>query len=155
MRETDGKLLLDELGIDHLRNASTLGALSDQAITYLMKKGRVYALRKGETLFEDGGPGDTFFVILKGSFAYYLPVNNHSEYIRDFHFGMEIGFVSMIALIPRPGTAIATSDSYVLEVTTDLFYALHCEKPLDFGVLLMNLCRELARRILERQERNR
>lgn len=154
MRQIDSKLLLDELGIEFLRNASTLGALSDQAITHLMEKGRVYALRKGETLFEDGGPGNTFFVILKGSFAYYLPVNKHSEYIRDFHFGMEIGFVSMITLMPRPGTAIATRDSYVLEITTDLFYALHCEKPLDFGILLMNLCRELAWRILERQKRN-
>ncbi|MGL6159188.1 Crp/Fnr family transcriptional regulator [Microbulbifer sp.] len=154
MRQVDGEILLDELGIDHLKNASALGALSDQTIAYLMKKGRVYALRKGETLFEDGAAGDTFFIILKGSFAYYLPSNNHSKYIREFNFGMEIGFVSMIALIPRPGTAIASSDSYVLEVTTDLFYALHYERPLDFGVLLINLCRELARRILERQKRN-
>lgn len=155
MRQVESALLLNELEIDHLKNASTFGALSDEAILYLMEKGRIYALRKGETLFEDGGPGDTFFVILKGTFAYYLRMNNRSEYIRDFNFGMEIGFVSMIALVPRPGTAIATSDSYVLEVTTDLFYALHCERPLDFGVLLMNLCRELARRILERQKTNR
>lgn len=155
MHQIDSELLLDELGIDHLKSASALGALSDQAIDYLLKKGRVFALRKGETLFEDGGPGDTFFIILKGSFAYYLPVNGHNKYIRDFHFGMEIGFVSMIALVPRTGTAIATRDSYILEVTTDLFYALHCERPLDFGVLLMNLCRELARRILERLETDR
>ena len=152
MRQVDGALLLDELGIDHLKNASALGALSEQTIAYLMEKGRVYALRKGERLFEHGGPGDTFFVILKGSFAYYLPSNDHRSYIRDFHFGMEIGFVSMIALTPRPGTAIATCDSYVLEVTTDLFHSLHYERPLDFGVLLINLCRELARRILERQK---
>lgn len=154
MHQIDGEFLLDGLGIDHFKSASALGALSDQAIAYLMKKGRVYALNKGDTLFEDGGPGDTFFIILKGSFAYYLPVDNHRKYIRNFDIGMEIGFVSMIALTSRPGTAIATMDSYVLEVTTDLFYAFHCERPLDFGVLLMNLCRELARRILERQERD-
>jgi len=46
------------------------------------------------------------------------------------------------------GTAFANSDSWVLEVSSDLFYALHCEMPLDFGVLMMNLSRELARRFI-------
>lgn len=113
-----------------------------------MKKGRIHALRKGEAIFETGKPAGSFFVVLKGSIAYYQALNNHSEHIYDFHFGEAIGFVSMIALTPWPGTAIANSDSYVLEVTKDLFYALHYEKPSDFGVLLINLSRELARRIL-------
>jgi CRP-like cAMP-binding protein len=148
MRQVDGELLLDELGIDHLKNAATFGALSDEAIAYLMKNGRIHVLRKGERLIETGKPSGSFFIVLKGSLAYYQALNNHSEHIYDFHFGEAIGFVSMIALTPWPGTTIATSNSHVLEVTSDLFYSMHCEKPLDFGVLLINLSRELARRVL-------
>ncbi|SDZ81041.1 Crp/Fnr family transcriptional regulator [Microbulbifer marinus] len=148
MRLLDGAVLLNELGIDHLKNAAVLGAMSDDAIAYLLKNGRIHAFHKGETVVKAGDPSVSFFIVLKGSIAYYQASNDHSEHIFDFHFGEAVGFVSMIALTPWPGTAIAANNSYVLEVTTDLFYALHCEKPLDFGVLLINLSRELARRIL-------
>lgn len=149
MRQVEGALLLEELGIDHLRDAAAFGALTDEAIAYLIKKGCIHALRKGETLVKTGQPSGSFFIVLKGSLAYYQALNNHSEHIYDFHFGETIGFVSMIALTPWPGTTIAASDSQVLEVDSNLFYTFHCEMPLDFGVLLINLSRELARRILD------
>ncbi|MCW8128047.1 Crp/Fnr family transcriptional regulator [Microbulbifer halophilus] len=149
MRQLDGEHLLDDLGIDYLKDAAAFGALSNEAIAYLMKKGHIHALCKGEGLVRTGQPSGSFFVVLKGSLSYYQAVNNHVEHIYDFHFGEAIGFVSMIALTPWPGTTIAARDSQVLEVTSDLFYTFHCEKPLDFGVLLINLSRELARRILD------
>ncbi|MBY4676675.1 Crp/Fnr family transcriptional regulator [Marinobacterium arenosum] len=148
MQQVDSGLLLGELGIDYFKGASTLGALSDQAIEALLAKGRVYALSEGETLFEAGSRGDAFFVLLKGSVSYYHQLDDRCEHIRDFQFGEQIGFVSMVALQPRPGKAIATCDSYALEVSNELFYALHCDMPLDFGLLLMNLSREMARSIV-------
>ena len=55
----------------------------------------------------------------------------------------------MIALQDRPGKAIATSDGYVIEISSDLFYNLHCDNPQDFGLLLMNLSRDMARVIVD------
>ena len=54
----------------------------------------------------------------------------------------------MIALQDRTGKAIAESDFYVVEISSDLFYTLHCDMPQDFGLLLMNLSREMARIIV-------
>ncbi|WP_250460746.1 Crp/Fnr family transcriptional regulator [Microbulbifer litoralis] len=149
MRQLDGDFLLDEVGIEHFKDAAAFGALTDEAITYLIKKGRIHALHKGETLVRAGEPSGSFFIVLRGSLGYYQALNNHVEHIYDFHFGEAIGFVSMIALTPWPGTTIAASESHILEVDTNLFYTMHCEMPLDFGVLLINLSRELARRILD------
>lgn len=144
-----GDLAIEKLGLEHLREAAALGALTDQAITYLMEKGKIHTLRKGDVLIESGSPSGSFFIVLKGALAYYQTLDNGSlEYIYDFHFGEAIGFVSMIALTPWPGTTISKDDSLVLEINSDLFYQLHCEMPLDFGVLLINLSRELARKIL-------
>ncbi|WP_346840099.1 Crp/Fnr family transcriptional regulator [Microbulbifer sp. SAOS-129_SWC] len=149
MRYVDGALLQDQLGIQHLQDAAAFGALSDEAISYLMQKGRIHALCKGDTLIDTGMPSGSFFIVLSGSLSYYQATNHNIEHIYDFHFGEAIGFVSMIAMTPWPGTTIASSDSHVLEVTSDLFYTLHSERPLDFGILLINLSRELARRILD------
>ncbi|GGB86956.1 hypothetical protein GCM10011352_11040 [Marinobacterium zhoushanense] len=148
MQQIDSNSLLLDLSIDYLKGGSSFGALSDAAIKELIVKGCVYALKEGDTLFEAGDPGDSFFIVLKGCLTYFRQVNGLREHIRDYYFGEEIGFVSLIALTERLGTAYANSDSLVLEISSDLFYALHCEMPLDFGVLMMNLSRELARRFI-------
>lgn len=148
MQQIDGDALLNQLGIDELKRASIFGALSDAAIGTLINQGCVYTLNKGEKLFEAGTRGDSFFVVLKGTIGYHQAFDGHSEYIRDFRFGEEIGFVSMVALIPRPGTAVAVSEACVLEISNDQFYTLHCDLPTDFGLLMMNLSRGMARRIV-------
>ncbi len=70
-------------------------------------------------------------------------------YIRDHICGEELGFVAMIALHDRRGSAEAAEESIVLEISTLLFYELQKSLPTDFGVLLLNLARGMARRIRE------
>ena len=55
----------------------------------------------------------------------------------------------MIALQDHPGKAIAASDSYIIELSSDLFYNLHCDNPQDFGLLRMNLSRDMARVVVD------
>ena len=89
--------------------------------------------------------GDAFYVILKGAFAYYKSHDDKYAYIRDYTLGEQIGFMSMIALHNRVGSAVACEDSLVLEVNNTLFSRMHETTPLDFGLLMMNLAREMAR----------
>ncbi|MCB1880481.1 MAG: cyclic nucleotide-binding domain-containing protein, partial [Gammaproteobacteria bacterium] len=49
----------------------------------------------------------------------------------------------------RRGSAYAAEESVVLEVSSLLFNQLHKVLPTDFGVLLLNLARGMARRIRE------
>jgi len=70
MEQLNGERLLNELCVDYLKTGSSFGALSDGAIKQLMQQGRVYALKAGDTLFEAGAPGDSFFIVLKGSLTY-------------------------------------------------------------------------------------
>lgn len=58
-----------------------------------------------------------------------------------------MGFVSTIALHDRVGKGVAKGDTRVLEIDCALFYRLHEEQPTDFGLLMMNLARELARTV--------
>lgn len=149
MQELSGETLLNELGMDFLKSASTFGALSEPAIRQLMLQGRVFRLSDGEPLFKPGEPGDSFFVILRGTVSYYRQHEGQLKHIRDYHVGEEIGFVSLISLSSRLGAAVAASDTLVLEIDSNHFYALHCAYPLDFGLLMMNLSRELARSLVK------
>ncbi|MGB0733308.1 MAG: cyclic nucleotide-binding domain-containing protein, partial [Pontibacterium sp.] len=80
-----------------------------------------------------------------GAFEYFKEHRGQSAYIRDYGLGEQVGFMSMIALHNRVGSAVAKSDCQVLEVCDALFHRLHEEAPVDFGILMINLSREMAR----------
>lgn len=145
MKRLSPEALAEQFAPDFFRSASTFGALSDDAIHWLLNEGKLYALDSDELLFDMNERGDSFFVILSGTIAYYKVHEGRSAFIRDYLVGEQIGFMSMIALHHRVGSAIARTPSVVLEVDTELFHRLHETAPSDFGLLMMNLAREMAR----------
>lgn len=139
--------LLDHRELSSLSNASVFGALQENSILWLLQNGRIYSLKKGECLFDQGQPGNSFHVILDGQVSYYKYHDGRYSYVKDYHAGEEIGFVSMIALHNRVGRAEAREDTQTLEIDTDVFHKFHHQSTLDFGILMMNLAREMARTI--------
>ena len=149
MQTLDSSQVYDQFGLDYLKQASTFGALSDDGIKYLFEQGRVLRLEMNELLFKVDDPGNRFYVILQGSFRFFKHHHGKRRYIRDHVFGEELGFIAMIALHDRRGSAQAAEESMVLEISSFLFNQLHKSLPTDFGLLLLNLARGMARRIRE------
>lgn len=133
--------------LEQLQQAAVFGALSTEAIHWLLNEGRILQLDKGESLFEPGESGDSFFVILQGGISYYRSANDQFAYIRDYRFGQQTGFANTIALHDRLGMALATEEAVVLEIDYRLFNRLRQVFPSEFGLLMMNLAREMARTI--------
>ena len=153
MRTLDGRQLIEQLGIDYFKAGSSFGALSDQAIRFLIEQGVVLQLDKGDKLFSYGDPGDSFYIVLKGRIEYLKPRGNGFTHVRDYTFGQEFGCVAMIGLRDRAGDHIAPEESVVVQVTSELFHALQEALPKDFGLFLLNLSREMARRLRESDSR--
>ncbi|GGB86086.1 hypothetical protein GCM10011352_09960 [Marinobacterium zhoushanense] len=147
MKNLDAQRLLAESGLDYFKGASTFGALSDDAIRFLLENGQVQCVEAGETIFRSGEPGSFFAVVLQGKLGYYREVEQERLLIREIHFGEEVGYVSMIGLFNRKGSVYALESSTVLKVDSNLFFQLHLDFPSDFGILMLNLSRELARTI--------
>lgn len=145
MQILDGRELSERLGMDALRQISVFGALSPQAVEFLMVHGRVLALEKGEGLYEAGDRGDCFYVVIQGSLSFYQQHAGQLVHVRDVCVGEEMGFCAMIALHDRIGRPVAAGQCHVLEVGSALFYDLHEDYPTDFGLLLLNLARGMAR----------
>lgn len=147
MKTVTGASLIDRFGIDHFRGASVFGAMSPDAIEFLLDNGRVLALDEGEVLYEPGDKADKFYVVLQGALSFYHYHLGEFAYLRDHPFGEEMGFVAMIALHDRVGKAVAAQDCHVLEISSTLFHELRKKMPAEFGLFLLNLSREMARTI--------
>ncbi len=149
MKTLDGSERLGQLGLEYLGEISVFGALSPAAIEFLMTRGRVLQLDAGEALYESGDRADQFYVVLEGALSFYQAHDGQLAHVRDLEVGEEMGFCAMIALHDRVGRPVAARPSQVLEVSSDLFYALHESLPTDFGLLLLNLARGMARTLRE------
>ena len=149
MKTVTGTHVIQRFGMDHLRSVAVFGALSPEGIEFLLHSGRVLQLDKGDVIYEPGDKGDRFYVVLQGALSFYKYHLGEFAYIRDHGFGEEMGFVAMIALHDRVGKAVAAEEGCVLEVSCGLFHELHEKRPADFGLLLLNLSREMARTITE------
>lgn len=151
MKILDGERLLADFGLDRLKSGSSFGAMSDRAICFLMTRGNIISLTDGEEVFHPGDAGDSLYVVLEGQLDYSRPSDRPDDdtevLIRSVKFGEEIGYVSMIGLYQRIGYARAHGETVLLQLTSDLFYQLHLDLPFDFGILMLNLSRDMARTI--------
>lgn len=143
MKRLDGNAYLQQKGLAFFREASTFGALSDQAVSLIFQKGELLQFDVGESLFQVGDESDCFFIILSGRIA----LIKRGRRMHGHGFGEEMGVSSMFALQKRAGVALVEEPAVVVRVSTDLFYQLHEQLPADFGILMINLSREIARKL--------
>ena len=139
--------VIENLGLAYFRELSTFGALSDEMIVDMMSKGTIRRFRKGEYIARYGEVANEFQVVLQGRMAFYKHSDVCDVLCRYFSAGEQMGFDLMIGVIQHNGTDVATEDSVILDVDSEQFYELLIDYPEEFGLLMINLTRELSREI--------
>lgn len=147
MEVLDADEVIETLGFPYLRELSTFGALSDEVIADMLTNGVIKRFEKGEYVVRINQIAAEFKVVLQGKFAFYKHGEDCDILTRYFCPGEQMDFDLMIGLIPHNGIDVATEESMVLDIGSDQFYNLHVNFPADFGLLMINLSRELAREI--------
>jgi len=133
-------------GLAYFRELSTFGALPDEAIIDILRNGAIKQYKQGE--YRDHlGTATEFYVILQGKMAFYKHHENQDTLTRNFTKGEQAGFDVMIGLMENNGTDVAEEDSILIEISSTQFFNLHVNFPEAFGILMINLTRELAREI--------
>jgi len=148
MRQQDAQCVIKRLGRDRLGELATFAALSERARLTLVAGARHYLLQQGDVLYHAGDAPDGFYVVLSGCLAFYKYTPDYFVCTSHYHHGEQIGFDAMITMYPRTGTAVATEDTQVLHISHQQFFDLHQQHSEDFGILMINLSRELSREIV-------
>lgn len=147
MQILDATEVIETLGLPYLRELSTFGALSDEVITNMLTNGVIKQFEKGEYVSRLNQVAAEFKIVLRGKFAFYKHGEDCDVLTRYFCQGEQMDFDLMIGLIPHNGIDVAIEESMVLDIGSDQFYNLHVNYPAAFGLLMINLSRELAREI--------
>jgi len=136
--------------IEILKNIRLFHDLNYNAIkelTYLFSE-RVF--QGGETIFEENDTGNSLLVILSGEVRITQRANvSGEETLTMLKQGDFFGEMALLEDLPRSATAIAHSDTLILEISSEKF--LHfVQKDADSGAkILITLARILSARLRE------
>ncbi len=95
----------------------------------------------GEVIIEEGQSDETIYVIRSGE----VEVSHNGEALATLGVGDIVGEMALIDNMPRSATVTALSDTVVVPVNSDHFYAMIAKTPV-FGATVMHVISSRLRR---------
>ena len=99
-----------------LRGEALFGCLSDEQLDHLVKQAHLNTFGRGEPVIEEGSPGDSMFVLLRGAANVSVSKNGSTIQIASLGAGDCFGEMSLLTGEPRSATVRADADCYVMEI---------------------------------------
>jgi len=136
--------------IDILKNLRLFRDLNYNAIkelTFLFSE-RVF--QSGETIFEENDAGNSLLVIISGEVRITQRANvSGEETLTVLKKGDFFGEMALLEDLPRSATAIANSDTLILEIGSEKFLHFLHKDPVSGVKILIPLARILSARLRE------
>jgi len=92
--------------------------LPREGIDFLSARGKLEFIGAGEVVFQQGDPGDYFYMVIRGSVR--AVVNSNA--IKSIPQGGFFGEISLIANIPRTATVIAEEPTVLFKISMEAFW---------------------------------
>jgi signal transduction histidine kinase len=117
------------MSVEFLRRLPLFAGLSEADLNWLFQKTEPVSIRAGDTLIEEGGPGDGLYIIVDGEFEIAKRSGQHDIVITQRTPGEVIGEMALLDRAPRSATVRALRDSRLLKIHRDAFDQLLSTSP--------------------------
>lgn len=136
-----------------LQNMPIFGGIRDDILQFLLDRSPAIAVTKGQFFFREGDAANAMFVLEQGTVAILKTWKGREYLLHNLKGGDCFGEMSLIDLMPRSASVLATEDSSSIEISGTTLYQLYKEDLEQLTLIYMNMGREVSRRLREMDER--
>lgn len=137
---------MDSERVALLRRSPIFGGLSDEDLAWLAGAMEPCPVKAGTVVVRAGELGDTLYWIEYGALAV-TPAGTSAQPVARMSAGECFGEMAIIEIAPRSASVHALEDSMLYGLRVRALHRLHNERPQAFTMLVLNLARELSRRL--------
>jgi len=144
---TAGGLTESSFAVEALRRCALFAKVDDETLALCASSLRIRRYRKNETIFHQGDPGDSLYIIESGSVKIVLPSPEGEEgaIIATLLRGDFFGELALLDGAPHSATAVAIEPTESLVLRRDRFDELVENEPALRRALFASLVMELRR----------
>lgn len=141
------------VSIELLRKMPLFGGLSDDALKLIIESGDVVRVSAADYFFRQGDPGKSLYCLIEGSVSVERSISGKPLELGKLSAGDCIGEMALIDFQPRSASVRATSDCHALEIPGSSLRALFKHDLEQYLMIMMNMGREVSRRLRKADER--
>ena len=124
-----------------LPKTSLFGGISTEDVEFFSESLKEATLGKGEVLFSEGDPPGDSYLLLEGE----VEVCIRGKQVDTFREGSVMGVASPIGIQNQLVMTTAQTDVVMAVIPTKTIYLMAKERPELYGMIMMNVARDLAR----------
>jgi len=133
---------------DRLQKYSLFGGLLPEQIRQILPHVMEESYKAGEDIIAEGTPNDRIHFIMDGKVA----VIKHDITLTEFAEGDTFGEMEVLDVMPSAATIRALSDTKAISISNRALREIYKVDIHSFSLILMNLARDLSRRLRRMNE---
>jgi CRP/FNR family transcriptional regulator, cyclic AMP receptor protein len=138
----------------HLGTVPIFAGLNKKALNLLSHEGDDYAFADGEVIFREGEPDDAIFLIESGNVRICRNLGEPGQVeLAVLNPNELFGETCLLETLAHTATAQAVGQTIVFSVSGSTFHHLYKQMPAQYGILILNIARDLSRRLRQLDER--
>jgi CRP-like cAMP-binding protein len=132
----------------HLRRIKSLALLNEEQLTAFLDFVEIVTCPHSGTLFKEGQPGDSMFLILDGQMRVYTKTRKGEIlFLRMLDAGDAFGEVALLNQAPRSASVEAVRESVLIKITSVALQKLLSEHPALAAQFLYHLAKSIGRQL--------
>ncbi len=133
--------------ISILSRIALFGGITEVQQQELLQRLEVGTCRQGQHVFQKGDEPSHIYIITSGCIELFIPDHEHAVEKKRLGIGECFGQVAVMSIHKHTISAIALEDTEFVVLSRRALLELHHQDVSLFALLMMNIARELARRL--------
>jgi CRP/FNR family transcriptional regulator, cyclic AMP receptor protein len=133
--------------LETLGNVTIFSGFTQDDLMHVCSNCSLVEARIGEIILEEGTPATEILILLKGRAAIVLNMNDEPIELMQCGPGSCIGEASVIGIQMHSASAVIVEDAVLMVLRRQILMKLFEENKALFSLLILNIARELARRL--------